>query len=495
MGFSSSHLVLSLILLNSGLATHPKEAGATNEAYVTFLQGEVAGSVVGVRVLGQSLREAGTQKDYVVICNKDTTSVATINTLSADGWIVKFKQEITEGPETESQQAGSRSQTDSSSFPVEKLIAWRMTEYHKLTLIEPDFVVTENVDSIFDCGHFCAAYINSDAIFDTGVMVIQPSKDTYKNMLEKFTSSEMTTEDSFLNEYFSRLIYGPMFNRSAQKGHSSDLIRLPANLNADATNYYMLNSRWVITDKVKIVRFSAFGLVAPWDWKFYFLLELNWEWNAIRERLPYNVRDVTVYAPSNPLFWGPFLLLLFLYVASYAYIYLNTFKPPTRLWPFTKLLHQYIVSYHHGNHPTFYSFFFLVLSYFFTFKIMPTTLPPSQAEFAFCMWSSSLFFSFLGLYVYATNAMHNRVSVNGRTSNSTPELNPGVSHAGKKQVRKMTFFLFLAYLASYVLLRTFPRFIHPFKKRVVSTLILLVVHIFVSCQVGHYISQLWFNKQ
>ena len=478
MKFPPPHLLLPLILYISGLTTNLQAAETTKEAYVTFLQENAAGSVVGVRVLGQSLRETGTKKDCVVVCNRDTVSDATIDLLVADGWVVKFKQEISETLKPKSQQAGSRLLTH-SSLPAEKVIAWKMTEYHRLTLIEPNFAVMVNIDRIFDCGSFCASYKSSDGSFDTGVMVIQPSEATYKNMMGKLISSEMMTEDTFLNEYFSRLIYESAFNWSAKGRRSSSLTRLPASFNADATVYYMLNSHWVITDDLKIVCFSAFGLVEPWDWKFYFLFELNWKWNAIRERLPYNIEDNPLYIVSNPLFWGPFLLLLLLYLAGCT---CRTFTP-TGQRSFTKLLRQY--HNRHGNYPTFYSFLFLVLSYFFTFQIMPTTLTPNKAEFALCMWSSSLFLSFLGLYIYAIDSLREINCHAGHISC------PSIHARKQQQLMKSTFVLFLPYLATYVLLRAVPGFIHPFVARLISMVILLVIHIFVSCQVGHNIMQLW----
>ena len=481
-----------LVLLSSALSTHSEEElKSKKEAYVTFVREDVIGSVVGVRVLGQSLRETGTKKDCVVICNKDTTSAATIDILLADGWIVKFTQELLGAHDL--QPIDSKIPTH-FLFPFEKLIAWRMTGYTKLALIGPDFIVSENIDYIFSCGSFCATYTSSDGKFDTGVMIIQPSELTYEDMLEKSSSSKMKTEDLFLNEYFNRLIYATMFNWKAPEEHKHlGFARLPSCFNADATTYYLLNSRWVIEEKRKITRFSAFGCVYPWEWKFYFLFDLHWEWNKVRQRLPYNMDDNRFYEQKFPL-WGPLLLVLFCCLAAFSFVNINILKMPTRLKPFTKNLHQHMISHRRqGTYPT-YSFIFIVLSYYFTFKLIPTTLMPNQAEVLLFLWSCSIYFTFLGLYAFIIHALG---TVKGlcdpvHSLNLTARLDSAMRHGRKHRLRRRwTLVLFLMYFSTFILLRIIPRFIHLFKTRVCTTLILLVVHLFVSCKVGHDIMQLW----
>lgn len=53
---------------------------------------------------------------------------------------------------------------------MNKLMAWRLTEYDKVILLDSDTIFLRNIDELFGCGSFCAAFINP-CIFHTGLLV------------------------------------------------------------------------------------------------------------------------------------------------------------------------------------------------------------------------------------------------------------------------------------------------------------------------------------
>ena len=58
-----------------------------------------------------------------------------------------------------------------------KIQAWLLTEYRRVITIDSDAIVLKNIDALFNCGEFCAAFRHSD-LFNTGVVVLKPSVDT-----------------------------------------------------------------------------------------------------------------------------------------------------------------------------------------------------------------------------------------------------------------------------------------------------------------------------
>lgn len=55
---------------------------------------------------------------------------------------------------------------------LNKLLAWRLTEYARVVQLDADNLFLRNVDELFACGDFCAVFINP-CIFHTGLMVLK----------------------------------------------------------------------------------------------------------------------------------------------------------------------------------------------------------------------------------------------------------------------------------------------------------------------------------
>ncbi|CAI6008251.1 unnamed protein product [Closterium sp. NIES-65] len=87
-----------------------------------------------------------------------------------------------------------------------KLWMWTLTEYHRLVYVDADLLVMSSLDDLFCRDELSAA---PDTIppdrFNSGLMVVAPSDDTFRDMLSKVatTKSPNVGDQGLLNNYFS----------------------------------------------------------------------------------------------------------------------------------------------------------------------------------------------------------------------------------------------------------------------------------------------------
>jgi alpha-N-acetylglucosamine transferase len=57
-------------------------------------------------------------------------------------------------------------------FTLNKMYAWSLTEYERVVMLDADNLFLRAPDELFQCGEFCAAFINP-CIFHTGLFVLK----------------------------------------------------------------------------------------------------------------------------------------------------------------------------------------------------------------------------------------------------------------------------------------------------------------------------------
>jgi alpha-N-acetylglucosamine transferase len=57
-------------------------------------------------------------------------------------------------------------------FTLNKIYAWKLTEYQRVVMLDVDNLFLRRPDELFQCGQFCAAFINP-CIFHTGLFVLE----------------------------------------------------------------------------------------------------------------------------------------------------------------------------------------------------------------------------------------------------------------------------------------------------------------------------------
>lgn len=55
---------------------------------------------------------------------------------------------------------------------LNKLYAWTLLDYERVVMLDSDNLFLRNTDELFQCGQFCAVFINP-CIFHTGLFVLQ----------------------------------------------------------------------------------------------------------------------------------------------------------------------------------------------------------------------------------------------------------------------------------------------------------------------------------
>nr|GMC61639.1 inositol phosphorylceramide glucuronosyltransferase 1-like [Ipomoea batatas] len=292
---------------------------SSEEAYVTLLYGDEF--LLGVRVLGKSIRDTGTTKDMVVLVSDGVSSYAK-QLLMADGWIV---EEIT--------LLANPNQVRPKRFwgVYTKLKIFNMTRYKKVVYLDADTIVVKNIEDLFKCGKFCANLKHSERL-NSGVMVVEPSKEVFNDMMSKVNTLHSYTggDQGFLNSYYAGFPNAHVFepNLSPDVLNSRPvpkMERLSTLYNADV-GLYMLANKWMVDEKELRVIHYTLGPLKPWDWWTSWLLKPVDVWQNARVQLKESLPGT--HGGKNPkdefIVKLLFLLPLFLVLLSYYRSYLQT---------------------------------------------------------------------------------------------------------------------------------------------------------------------------
>ncbi|PKI39091.1 hypothetical protein CRG98_040515 [Punica granatum] len=286
------------------------------EAYVTLLYGDEF--LLGVRVLGKSIRDTGTTKDMVVLVSDGVSDYAN-KLLQADGWIVE-KISLLANP----------NQVRPKRFwgVYTKLKIFNMTNYKKVVYLDADTIVVQSIEDLFKCGKFCANLKHSERL-NSGVMVVEPSDTVFKDMMAKVNTLYSYTggDQGFLNSYYPEFPNAHVFepNLPPEVLNSRpvpEMERLSTLYNADV-GLYMLANKWMVDEKELRVIHYTLGPLKPWDWWTSWLLKPVDVWQNVRVKLEDTLPGTGGGRNPNDellvklLFLLPLCVLLFCYYRSF----------------------------------------------------------------------------------------------------------------------------------------------------------------------------------
>jgi alpha-N-acetylglucosamine transferase len=291
-------------------------------AYVSLLYGEEF--KLGVRVLGQSLRETTTKSDVnadLVVLVAGHVSQSTIDILQEDGWIVRRSHIV-----------GNPSANHPHNFHgvYTKLLLFGEEQYHQIIFLDADTIVMKNIDPLFLCDGFCAVLRHSER-FNSGVMSIQTSQEWMQDMLSLVQDIPSYTggDQGFLNSYLDDFACAPLFfpdkgerlseyNSSmaqfcgSKGGHHHPvrhLGRLPTTYNADLGLFVLNKNKWPFDgDDLRVIHYTL-GPIKPWQWFSLFTLgrEAMEPWLQYRNALPHSGSCIV----GTNSFWNGFISLLY----------------------------------------------------------------------------------------------------------------------------------------------------------------------------------------
>ncbi|KAG5056200.1 hypothetical protein JHK85_008710 [Glycine max] len=345
-------IVLVCVQFEGCVASKTKK---TDEAYVTLLYGDEF--LLGVRVLGKSIRNTGSNKDMVVLVSDGVSDYAKsllrfviltlylvdlcLNFVKADGWIVEMIS-LLANPNRVRPKRSRRFPDPVNTFleydfvpyfPSIWLIgrsgSWASlqllgckNQYPQVVYLDADTIVVRNIDDLFKCGKFCANLKHSERL-NSGVMVVEPSATLFNDMMSKIktTASYTGGDQGFLNSYYSGFPNAHVFepNLSSEVLSSRpipEMERLSTLYNADV-GLYMLANKWMVDENELRVIHYTLGPLKPWDWWTSWLLKPVDVWQDVREQLDESLPGTG--GGQNPkdsflvkfLFLLPFCALLF----------------------------------------------------------------------------------------------------------------------------------------------------------------------------------------
>ncbi|KZV22581.1 inositol phosphorylceramide glucuronosyltransferase 1 [Dorcoceras hygrometricum] len=314
-----SRFTLSLLLiLMIGVCSCEKALASQNskEAYVTLLYGDEF--LLGVRVLGKSIRDTGSTKDMVTLASDGVSNYAK-KLLQADGWIVKTIS-LLENP----------NQVRPSRFwgVYTKLKIFNMTDYKKVVYLDADTIVVKSIEDLFKCRNFCANLKHSERL-NSGVMVVEPSEEVFNDMMTKVNTmySYSGGDQGFLNSYYPDFANARIFDPHASPEELKSrpipkMERLSTLYNADV-GLYMLANKWMVDEEELCVIHYTLGPLKPWDWWTSWLVKPVDVWQNTRVKLGASL--LRTAGGQNPkdalvvkfLILLPLLFLVFCYYRSY----------------------------------------------------------------------------------------------------------------------------------------------------------------------------------
>lgn len=143
------------------------------EAYATVIHSSEA-YVCGAITLAQSLLQTGTKRHLILLMD-DSISMSKRAALVSAGWNIRIITRI----------RNPRAEKDSyNEYNYSKFRLWQLTDYDKIIFIDSDIIVLRNLDLLF---HFpqMSAVGNDNSIFNSGIMVIEPSNCTFRVFMER----------------------------------------------------------------------------------------------------------------------------------------------------------------------------------------------------------------------------------------------------------------------------------------------------------------------
>ncbi|KAL5551170.1 hypothetical protein UlMin_001346 [Ulmus minor] len=170
---------------------------------------------------------------------------------------------------------------------MNKLYAWSLVEYERVIMLDSDNLFLKNTDELFQCGQFCAAFINP-CIFHTGLFVLQPSMEVFKDMireLEKGRDNPDGADQGFIGSYFPDLLDRPLFHQPLDSAIKlNGTYRLPLGYQMDAS-YYYLKLRWSVPcGPNSVITFPGAPWLKPWYWWSWPVLPLGISWHERRRQ-------------------------------------------------------------------------------------------------------------------------------------------------------------------------------------------------------------------
>jgi len=209
-------------------------AAARREAYATVLHSS-DNYVCGAISLAQSIVKTGSTRDLVLL-HDSSIPRPKLDALAAAGWKLQLITRI-RNPHAQ--------QYSYNEYNYSKFRLWQLTYYHKVIFIDSDIIVLRNLDLLFRFPQISAVG-NDGVIFNSGIMVIEPSNCTFKTLMKrrKDIISYNGGDQGYLNEVFvwwHRLPRRVNFLKNFWSNKTAEIVRKNALFGSDPPKLYAIH--------------------------------------------------------------------------------------------------------------------------------------------------------------------------------------------------------------------------------------------------------------
>lgn len=231
---------------------------------------------VATRVMLRSLSRLGVEADLVVIASLDVP-LSWVRTLEQEDGAKVVRVKNLNNPYCINPNWRFK-------LTLNKLYAWSLVDYDRVVMLDADNLFLQKTDELFQCGQFCAVFINP-CIFHTGLFVLQPSKKVFNNMIHEIEigrENQDGADQGFIGGHFPDLLDQPMFHPPLNGTKLQGNYRLPLGYQMDAS-YYYLRLHWSVPcGPNSVITFPGAPWLKPWYWWSWPVLPLGIQWHEQR---------------------------------------------------------------------------------------------------------------------------------------------------------------------------------------------------------------------
>ncbi len=261
--------------------------------------------VLGAQVLGHSIRRSGWPHELLVLVTPDIDSASRRQLAQIWDHVVEVEPIANPIP------ADARG-LEAFATTYTKLRIWGQAEYSKLVFVDADAIVLGDLTGLLRRPAFAAAPCASiPDCFNSGVMVVQPSRPVLRDMLSKINElpSYDGSDQGFLNSYFADWYAGPSERRLPMIYNMPRMLAIYApaweRVKADMKVLHFHGPRKPWVKRNRLSRFVSRTMLRLTGVRFPDPAPRDYWWEMYHDLEATRGKPLSIAAPSEPITPAP----------------------------------------------------------------------------------------------------------------------------------------------------------------------------------------------